>query len=294
MRQSSTTRFAAACIAAALLFGVSACGDDDETPAANDDTTTTVAAGDESSTSSDSEGGTVTSLADLAGKRIGVQSDTTGQAYAEENKPEGASVVAFDDTVGLFGALASGDIDAILQDFPVNAYRTIEDDTVVVVETYATDEQYGFAVAKGSELKAELDGALADLRSDGTYDLLFAKYFPEDGNAGPGPEASDVEGSRTLTVCSDIPYPPMEMEGDGPRGLAYTGFDIELLDAMAAELDANLEVLAVGFDGILGNLASGTCDVVASSVTITEERAQEVDFTEPYFDAEQSLLVPKA
>ena len=83
----------------------------------------------------------------------------------------------------------------------------------------------------------------------------------------------------------------MEFEGEGPRGLSYTGFDIDLMDRMAIELDANLEILDVSFDGILGNLAGGTCDVVASSVTITDERAEEVDFTEPYFDADQSLLV---
>ena len=45
------------------------------------------------------------------------------------------------------------------------------------------------------------------------------------------------------------------------------------------------------FDGILGSLAAGDCDVVASAVTITAERAEQVDFTEPYFDAEQSLLI---
>ncbi|MEO6987889.1 MAG: transporter substrate-binding domain-containing protein [Aquihabitans sp.] len=284
MRRSTKHPFLVSGLAVALMFGAVACGSDsDGGDAAGSKSTTTVA-----------NDGANPRLAELAGKRIGVQSDTTGKDYADENKPEGAEVVAFDDTVGLFGALASGDIDAILQDFPVNAYRTIADDTVEVVETYKTDEQYGFAVKKGSDLKGELDEALAAMKDDGTYDLIFAKYFPEDGKAGPGPEASDVDGSRTLKVCSDIPYPPMEMEGEGPRGLAYTGFDIELLDAMAASIDANLEILAVGFDGILGNLASGSCDVVASSVTITEERAQEVDFTEPYFDADQSLLIIKS
>ena len=258
-----------------------------------------------SACSSDSDGGSdgatgdtgdssgeITSLADLGGKRIGVQSATTGATYAEENAPDDAEIVEFDDTDGLFGALESGDIDAILQDLPVNAGRVAEDDSVAVVETYPTDEQYGFAVEKGSDLKAELDEALANVRSSGDYDLLYAKYFPVDGeDPGPGPEASDVEGSETLKVCSDIPYAPMEFEGEGPRGLSYTGFDIDLLDAMAVQLDANLEVLDVSFDGILGNLAGGTCDVVASSVTITDERAEEVDFTEPYFDADQSLLV---
>ncbi|MBK6857426.1 MAG: transporter substrate-binding domain-containing protein [Microthrixaceae bacterium] len=81
------------------------------------------------------------------------------------------------------------------------------------------------------------------------------------------------------------------MEGEGPRGLQYTGFDIDLVDAMAVTMDAKLEVLDVVFDGILGNLAAGTCDLVASSVTINDERKAEVDFTDPYFKADQSLLV---
>ena len=282
MARSARFRSAAAALAAAALFAAATgCSSDDD------------ASGSNSQDTSGAGSSTISTLADLAGKKIGVQSGTTGESYANEHAPSDAEVVAFDDTVGLFGAMESGEIDAILQDFPVNAYRTIQDSSLQVVETYKTDEQYGFAVETGSELKAELDGALAEVRDDGTYDLIFNKWFPEDGNAGPGAEDSDVEGSRTLKVCSDIPYEPMEFEGDGPRGLNYTGFDIELLDAMAVKIDANLEILAVPFDGILGNLASGTCDVVASSVTITKEREQEVDFTEPYFDADQSLLVKK-
>ncbi|CAN5846610.1 hypothetical protein BH23ACT2_BH23ACT2_28540 [soil metagenome] len=273
-----THPFLAVSMSAALLLATASCGDDDADSAEPGGT--------------EAADGGIESLADLSGGRIGVQSGTTGEAYANDNLPDGAEVVSFDDTTGLFGALESDDIDAILQDLPVNAGRVAEDDSTAVVETFATDEQYGFAVAQGSDLKAELDEALATVRDDGTYDALFEKYFPLDGDEpGPGPDETEVEGSEVLNVCSDIPYPPMEMEGDGPRGLEYTGFDIELLDAMAAELDQRLEILAVGFDGILGNLASGTCDVVASSVTITDERLEEVDFTDPYFDADQSLLV---
>lgn len=120
----------------------------------------------------------VSSLDDLAGKTIGVQTGTTGETYANENTPDGAEVKSFVDTDGLFGALESGDIDAILQDLPVNAGRVADDDSVEVVETYPTDEQYGFAVEKGSDLKAELDTALETARTDGTYDELYEKYFP--------------------------------------------------------------------------------------------------------------------
>lgn len=120
----------------------------------------------------------VKSLKAITDGRLGVQSGTTGQTYAEANVPDGSEVVEFSDTDGLFGALESGDIDAVLQDLPVNAGRVAEDDSLAVVETFATDEQYGFAVEKGSDLKGELDKALKAVRDDGTYDELYAKYFP--------------------------------------------------------------------------------------------------------------------
>ncbi len=121
----------------------------------------------------------VKSLDDLKGKTIGVQAGTTGETYANDHKPDGATVKSFPDTTGLFAAISSGGIQAVLQDLPVNAGRVAEDDTVQVVETYKTNEQYGFAVKKGSDLKADLDKALASTKSDGTYDDLYEKYFPK-------------------------------------------------------------------------------------------------------------------
>jgi polar amino acid transport system substrate-binding protein len=123
----------------------------------------------------------ISSLADLAGKRIGVQSGTTGEAYANENAPEGAEIVSFDNPGDLFVALEAGDIDAILQDLVVNQARTLEDDTVAVVETYPTDEQYGFAVKEeGAEALLEaVNQALATLRENGTYDRIYQEWFPQ-------------------------------------------------------------------------------------------------------------------
>lgn len=286
MRHTTTRTIAATLLAATLAFGTVACGDDSDgngSAGGNGDGTTTTAP-----ISTDGS-----KLAALSGKRIGVQSATTGADYANDHKPDDAEIVEFDGADGLFGALASGDIDAILQDFPVNAYRTTQDPTVQVVETYATEEQYGFAVKKGSELKGEIDEALSTLREDGSYDAIFAKWFPADGKAGPGFDTSDVEGTRTLKVCTEVPYPPMEMEGDGPRGLDYTGFTIEVIDAIAATMDAKLEITPMAFDNLIPSTATGDCDIAASSITINEERLESVDFSEPYFDSQQSLLVKK-
>jgi polar amino acid transport system substrate-binding protein len=121
----------------------------------------------------------IASIADLAGKTVGVQSGTTGEAYANENV-EGATVTSFEDADGLFAALESDSIDAILQDLPVNGYRSTQDPSVTVIETYPTDEQYGFAVEKGNAALLEfMNDGLEALRDDGTYDELFTTYFGE-------------------------------------------------------------------------------------------------------------------
>lgn len=112
-----------------------------------------------------------------------------------------------------------------------------------------------------------------------------------DSGSDEGDEFGLVEAG-TLTVCSDIPYPPFEFEG-GDNGTGYTGFDIDLLDAIAKKLDLKLAVQDVGFDALQSGttLQSGTCDLGASAMTITEERKANIDFSEPYYDSLQSLLV---
>lgn len=116
-----------------------------------------------------------------------------------------------------------------------------------------------------------------------------------DGEDAAG-DASDLElvTDGTLTVCSDIPYAPFEFE-DPDSDLGYSGFDIELISAIADELGLEVEVIATGFEGLTSGatMAAGTCDMAASAMTITEERAEEIDFSDPYYDAVQSLLVPE-
>ena len=121
---------------------------------------------------------TYAKLSDLAGKKIGVQSGTTGETYATDNKPEGATIVAFESGDQIFGALTAGTIDAGLQDFPVNAYKALKDTSLAVTETFPTNEQYGLGAAKtNTALVAALDAALAELRSNGTYDAIYTEWF---------------------------------------------------------------------------------------------------------------------
>jgi len=97
------------------------------------------------------------------------------------------------------------------------------------------------------------------------------------------------EGS--LTVCSDAPYEPFEFQDENGE---WTGFDMDVVRAIAEDNGLELEVSVQPFDGIWLAPAAGKCDMVASSMTITEERENAADFTQSYFDAFQSLLVRKA
>jgi polar amino acid transport system substrate-binding protein len=127
-----------------------------------------------------SDEGTLTSLADMAGKTIGVQTGTTGEIYAKDNAPADATLKSFDEPAAMFLALQSGDIDGILQDFPVNLDRANQDPTnFVVTEKFATGEQYGFATSNDrTALIDAINSELKKLRDNGGYDEVFQKYFP--------------------------------------------------------------------------------------------------------------------
>jgi polar amino acid transport system substrate-binding protein len=130
--------------------------------------------------------------------------------------------------------------------------------------------------------------------------LLFAAACSDDDDNGDTTTTGDVDAGAlelisdgTLTICSDIPYSPFEFYADdAPDEL--TGFDVELVDAMADELELETEWVTTPFDGIIPSLVAGNCDMIASAMTITEERAEQVNFTDGYFDSEQSLLVRAA
>ena len=93
----------------------------------------------------------------------------------------------------------------------------------------------------------------------------------------------------TLTVGSDIPYPPFE-QGSPPD---YTGFDIDLVDAIAQKLGLTPKIVDTSFGTIFSDQQAGKFDIVASSSTITPARSKKVTFSDPYFDADQSLMVQK-
>jgi ABC-type amino acid transport substrate-binding protein len=90
-----------------------------------------------------------------------------------------------------------------------------------------------------------------------------------------------------ITVASNIAYPPFEYFAKGqPKG-----FDIDLMNEIGKRAGFEVEYKNVRFDSILRGLDADLFDGAISAMTITKEREKQIDFSDPYFDADQALLV---
>ncbi len=105
--------------------------------------------------------------------------------------------------------------------------------------------------------------------------------------AGAGEEDPGIPDP--VVVATDATWPPMEFL-DSDREII--GFDIDLMRAIADAAGFNVEFRNTAWDGIFAGLAAREYDAVISSVTITEERQQNMDFSDPYINAGQVLVVP--
>lgn len=114
--------------------------------------------------------------------------------------------------------------------------------------------------------------------------IVVAGCGGSDSSGGPS-----GGGGEKLTVGSDVPYPPFEDFGKSKT--EFVGFDVELMEAVAEATGREAEFQDTSFATIFTFLAQGKFDAVASAATITEEREETVDFTNPYYLSEQAILV---
>jgi polar amino acid transport system substrate-binding protein len=95
--------------------------------------------------------------------------------------------------------------------------------------------------------------------------------------------------SKAIRVATDATWPPMEFLDDNKQ---IVGFDVDMMKAIAREAGFEVEIVNTAWDGIFAGLGNGTYDAVISSVTITDERKIAMDFSAPYINAGQVLVIP--
>ena len=105
-------------------------------------------------------------------------------------------------------------------------------------------------------------------------------------SAASGAKAVGLDVNKTYIVATDASYAPMEyMENN-----AVVGFSHDILDAAAKSQNVKLEFVNTPFKGLFANVDKGDSDIGLASITINDERKQQLDFSDPYFEATQMIV----
>lgn len=247
---------------------------------------------------------TVFSIDDLCGKKIGVQLGTIGDIYASDYEdlesgvfPEGyegeVSVIErYNKGNDAVQALKQGKIDCVIIDSqPAQAFVEKNDDLMILEEEFALEE-YAVAVSKeNQELTAAINGALAQLKADGTLAGIVANYIGDD-TKGKMPYVSPEGADRSngaLVMATNAAFEPYEYY----EGNAVVGIDVDMAQAICDVLGYELKIEDMEFDAIINAVQSGKADIGVAGMTVTEDRLKNIDFTDSYTTATQVIIVRK-
>lgn len=232
---------------------------------------------------------TVHSVDDLEGKTIGVQLGTTGDIYAEDVKD--AKVEKYNKGADAVQALKQGKIDAVIIDAePAKVFVEKNDDLEILEEPFA-EEEYAIAMKlDNTELQTAVNGALKELKADGTLDAIKANYVGE--NAGKNPYKSPDNVSRdkgTLVMATNAEFPPYESKENDK----VVGIDADMMQAVCDKLGYELKIDDMAFDSIISAVQSGKADVGVAGMTVTPDREKNVLFSDTYTSSSQVIIVRK-
>lgn len=234
--------------------------------------------------------GPILTIADLAGKKVGVMTGTMLDQILAKNSPTAVPVqyLNYHDQVV---AIQAGKIDAMILDTPMAILFAANNDSLMLVPEKMQNDNYAMAVRlDNTELRAKIDAAIQTFKQDGTLDAMAAKWLEGPTAAKILPDISLTGTNGTLrfgTNSQSEPFGYANADGD------IIGYDIELAMRIADKLGMNLQVVDVDFGALIPSLQAGKVDLIGACITVTEERGKMVGFTESYYAGGISALVAR-
>lgn len=284
IHNSIFTRMASLMLAVLLCVGLAGCGQSKGTDETSAETPAAVEA-------TETEDGTISGVDDLPGKRIGVQLGTTGDLYVTSYEEDGSGTVVerYNKGADAIQALRQGKINCVVID-EQPAIKFVEQNSGLrILEEEFTLEDYAFVIAKeNEELLEAVNGALEELKEDGTIDNITKNYIGAESEVGKYPyEKQDVERTGTLTVATNAEFPPYESYENGE----VVGIDIDIMQAVCDKLGLEMQIEDMAFDSIISAVSTGKVDIGASGFTVTEDRKKNINFTDTYTTSKQVIIV---
>jgi polar amino acid transport system substrate-binding protein len=222
----------------------------------------------------------ITSLEDLAGKTVGVPSGSVFSQVLAEEFPE-TTVASYASYSDILAALQRGMIDAYVTDLSTVGEQMDADESLYYLDEALCEEDCGFIMRQdNTALAAEVNEALGELREEGVLDALEEKWFERDGETVTIEHDPDADTSKgTLQVVTSADLQPIAFIQDGE----IVGYDIELITRVAEKLGYAVEFTNVAFTGVLTSVVTGKYDIGVGGITVTEERAESVLFSDPVY-----------
>ena len=226
---------------------------------------------------------------------IGAQPGTTGfytAVYDILDGDEANPRIKLFETFGAsVQALISGDVDMVLVDAASGrGYIGANPDRLKIVGDAIKSENFGFIYPKGSDLVAPFDAAIATMLEDGFIDYLNTRWFYlTDPNAEDIYDRLPDLGGRVISAAMANDYTPLQLID--PKTGEAVGWEYDAVTEICARLNCVVEWNNTSWDAMLAAISAGQFDIGMDGITITEERAQQVDFSMPYMTSQQFMLV---
>ncbi len=292
MKKISRHSFILAAGVSAAALALTACSSSSSSTAAS-----SAASIADSAAASEASTQAITSLEDLEGKTVGVQLGTTGDIFMSDEigNTESlniAGVEQYNRAADAVQALLINRIDAVCIDDQV-AQRFVDanPDTLTILETPYATEEYAIAISKDRpELTEAFNQAIAEIEEEGILDAVLDKYINQtEGAEGyVSPEGTEYPNG-TLVMATNAAFEPYEYYANNE----IVGIDAELAKALCDKMGYDLEIQDMEFDAIIASIQSGLSDFGMAGMTVTEERLQQIDFTDSYCTGVQSIIVLK-
>lgn len=229
-----------------------------------------------------------TRIQQLEAKEFAVPTGTAADKLVLSRFPK-AKFKYFNSVLDASLAVKSGKADAAAYDEPILKNIAAKNPGLTVLPEMITKDNYGFAVQlTRKELKGSIDSVVSELKKNGKYDAMLKRWLPRTGKPGAMPEIPSGGSKGVLKLGTAAITEPFSFV-DGTQKVV--GFDIELARLVAQKLDMKLEVVNMDFGAMIPALISGKVDMIAACITITDERAKKVLFSEPYYTGGIAALV---
>ncbi len=231
--------------------------------------------------------GTMSTLDDLADKKIGIFTGTVFDAFIAKKFPQ-AQISRYESTADLMLSVQTGKIDAAMFDLITARLILKHNPDLKMLSDNVLSMPMGIGFRKDNPaLRQEFNDFLKESRADGSYDIIRNRWFVEDAEEAVMPVFPASPNGKKLVAgvsVDDLPYVAV-MKGE------YVGFDIEMIKTFAQRKNYNLEIITMEFPSLVAALAAGKVDLVTDGIGITEERGKQIDFSDPVAEFRTGVVV---